>query len=149
MIPITESMKEPEKFPKVLSYTMLGITTIFLSVGFFSYLAFGDQVQTVILLNLPGTVAVNTVQALYALAICLSIPLQLFPAIRITENALFTKSGKHNPLVKWQKNMFRFTAVLACACVAIVGSGDLDKFVSLGKEIGCVRKKSNERVGFE
>jgi proton-coupled amino acid transporter len=89
------------------------------------------------------------VQALYALAICLSIPLQLFPAIRITENALFSKSGKHNPLVKWQKNMFRFMAVLACACVAIVGSGDLDKFVSLGKETDLVRKKTNERVYFE
>ncbi|CAO3596757.1 unnamed protein product [Absidia cylindrospora] len=138
VIPITESMKEPEKFPKVLSYTMLGITSIFLSVGFISYLAFGDQVQTVILLNLPGTLAVNTIQALYALAICLSIPLQLFPAIRITENALFSRSGKHNPVVKWQKNVFRFMAVLACACVAIIGSSDLDKFVSLVGSLCCV-----------
>ncbi|KAI8081557.1 transmembrane amino acid transporter protein-domain-containing protein [Halteromyces radiatus] len=138
VIPITESMKEPEKFPKVLSYTMIGITTIFLSVGFFSYLAFGNNVQTVILLNLPGTAAVNTVQALYALAICLSIPLQLFPAIRITENALFSKSGKNNPVVKWQKNVFRFAAVLACASIAIIGSGDLDKFVSLVGSLCCV-----------
>ncbi|ORZ09462.1 transmembrane amino acid transporter protein-domain-containing protein [Absidia repens] len=138
VIPITESMKEPKKFPRVLSYTMVGITTIFLSVGFFSYMAFGDQVQTVILLNLPGTIATDTVQALYALAICLSIPLQLFPAIRITENAIFSRSGKHNPVVKWQKNVFRFMAVLACACVAIVGSSDLDKFVSLVGSLCCV-----------
>ncbi|ORZ12600.1 transmembrane amino acid transporter protein-domain-containing protein [Absidia repens] len=138
VIPITESMKEPEKFPKVLSYTMVGITSIFLSVGFISYLAFGDQVQTVILLNLPGTFAVNTVQALYALAICLSIPLQLFPAIRITETALFSRSGKHNLVVKWQKNVFRFMAVLACAGVAIMGSSDLDKFVSLVGSLCCL-----------
>ncbi|KAI8973708.1 transmembrane amino acid transporter protein-domain-containing protein [Mycotypha africana] len=138
VIPITESMKEPEKFPKVLSGTMLFITCIFVSVGFISYLAFGSQVQTVILLNMPGTSVVNTVQGLYALAICLSIPLQLFPAIRIVENGLFTRSGKYNTMVKWQKNVFRFVAVILCACIAIGGSGDLDKFVSLVGSLCCV-----------
>jgi proton-coupled amino acid transporter len=131
-------MAEPEKFPKVLSGTMIFITSIFLSVGFFSYLAFGSDVQTVILLNMPGTAVVNTVQGLYALAICLSIPLQLFPAIRIVENGLFTRSGKHNNMVKWQKNVFRFISVLICAFIAIAGSGDLDKFVSLVGSLCCV-----------
>ncbi|CAO3680454.1 unnamed protein product [Rhizopus stolonifer] len=138
VIPITESMAEPEKFPKVLSWTMVFITSIFLSVGFISYLAFGSQVQTVILLNMPDTVAVNTVQGLYALAICLSIPLQLFPAIRIIENGLFTRSGKYNAVVKWQKNAFRLVAVLVCAFIAIMGSADLDKFVSLIGSLCCV-----------
>ncbi|GAN10434.1 vacuolar amino acid transporter 3 [Mucor ambiguus] len=138
VIPITESMAEPEKFPKVLSGTMVFITGIFLSVGFVSYLAFGSEVQTVILLNMPGTAVVNTVQGLYALAICLSIPLQLFPAIRIVENGLFTRSGKYNNTVKWQKNVFRFVSVLICACIAIGGSGDLDKFVSLVGSLCCV-----------
>ncbi|KAG0176764.1 neutral amino acid transporter [Apophysomyces sp. BC1034] len=138
VIPITESMKHPKKFPRVLCGTMIFITLIFLSVGFVSYLAFGNKVQTVILLNMPPTPMVNTVQGLYALAICLSIPLQLFPAIRIIENALFTRSGKHNPVVKWQKNAFRFLAVLACSCIAIAGSGDLDKFVSLVGSLCCV-----------
>ncbi|CAO3614182.1 unnamed protein product [Cunninghamella blakesleeana] len=138
VIPITESMKEPEKFPKVLSWTMVGVTSLFLSVGFISYLAFGSHVQTVILLNLPQTTTVNTIQGLYAAAICLSIPLQLFPAIRITENGLFSKSGKNNPIVKWQKNLFRFAAVLICTVIAIGGSGDLDKFVSIIGSFCCV-----------
>ncbi|KAI9497217.1 transmembrane amino acid transporter protein-domain-containing protein [Zychaea mexicana] len=138
VIPITESMKEPEKFGRVLSWTMLGITMIFLSIGFFSYMAFGDKVQTVILLNIPATPVVNTIQALYSMAICLSIPLQLFPAIRIVENILFSRSGKHNPVVKWEKNGFRLVAVLMCACIAIAGSDDLDKFVSLVGSLCCV-----------
>ena len=138
IIPITESMKEPKKFPKVLSWTMLFITVLFISLGLFSYLAFGDKVQTVILLNLPVSPVVNTIQGLYAMAICLSIPLQLFPAIRIIETGLFSKSGKHNPIVKWQKNMFRFAAVLFSALVAILGSGDLDKFVSLIGSVCCI-----------
>lgn len=138
VIPITESMAEPKKFPKVLSGTMLFITVVFLSVGFISYMAFGSDVQTVILLNMPGTPVVNTIQGLYALAICLSIPLQLFPAIRIVENGLFTKSGKYNNKVKWQKNIFRFFSVLVCAYIAILGSADLDKFVSLVGSVCCV-----------
>ncbi|KAI9269964.1 transmembrane amino acid transporter protein-domain-containing protein [Sporodiniella umbellata] len=138
VIPITESMAEPEKFPKVLSWTMMFITGIFLSVGFISYLAFGSKVQTVILLNMPDTAAVNTIQGLYALAICLSIPLQLFPAIRIIENGLFTRSGKYSTVVKWEKNIFRFVAVLVCAVIAIMGSADLDKFVSLIGSLCCV-----------
>jgi proton-coupled amino acid transporter len=131
-------MAEPHKFPKVLAGTMVFITVIFLSVGFISYLAFGSQVQTVILLNMPGTPIVNTVQGLYALAICLSIPLQLFPAIRIVENGLFTRSGKFNPKIKWLKNLFRFFSVLVCAGIAIAGSNDLDKFVSLVGSLCCV-----------
>ncbi|KAI8981421.1 transmembrane amino acid transporter protein-domain-containing protein [Pilobolus umbonatus] len=138
IIPITESMAEPEKFPRVLSATMIFITSIFLSVGCISYMAFGNEVKTVILLNMPPSPAVNTIQGLYALAICLSIPLQLFPAMRIIENGLFTRSGKYNTFVKWQKNIFRFIAVLVCAMIAIAGSGDLDKFVSLVGSLCCV-----------
>ncbi|KAI7846674.1 transmembrane amino acid transporter protein-domain-containing protein [Circinella umbellata] len=111
VIPITESMKEPQKFP-----------------------AFGEDVQTIILLNLPSKdPMVSSIQTLYSLAICLSIPLQLFPAIRIMENGLFTtRSGKNNAVVKWQKNVFRVLIVFLCAWIAIVGSRDkLDKFVSL------------------
>lgn len=127
VIPIAESMKEPEKFPKVLTGSMIFMTILFTSVGVVSYLAFGDDVETVILLNLPAHSAiVNSVQLLYAMAICLSIPLQLFPAIRIMETGLFTLSGKTNIWVKWQKNMFRFAMVVVCAIIAIGGSNVSD-----------------------
>jgi proton-coupled amino acid transporter len=131
-------MKDPREFPKVLSGTMIGLAVVFLAVGSISYLTFGKDVQTVILLNLPPTPVVNTLQGLYALAICLSIPLQLFPAIRIVETALFTRSGKNNPIVKWQKNILRFFTVVLSAAIAIVGSSDLDKFVSFIGSLCCV-----------
>lgn len=132
IIPITESMKEPEKFPKVLIGVMIFITFIFTSIGVLSYAAFGDQVRTVVILNLPSDdIIVQAVQFFYALAILLSIPLQLFPAIRIMEQGLFEKSGKTDAWVKWQKNLFRGLTVIACGLIAHGGSSDLDKFVSL------------------
>lgn len=141
VIPITESMKEPQKFPSVLRRALVVITSLFIALGAISYLTFGEDVQTIILLNLPSRdPVVSSIQTLYSLAICLSIPLQLFPAIRILENGLFTtRSGKNNAVVKWQKNVFRVSVVFICAWIAIVGSKDkLDKFVSLIGALFCI-----------
>jgi proton-coupled amino acid transporter len=139
IIPIQESMAHPKKFPSVLGVIMIIITVIFLSAGAISYAAYGSATKTVVLLNLPqDDKFVNAVQFLYSLAILLSTPLQLFPAIRITENELFTRSGKYNPGIKWKKNFFRFMLVMFCAFVAWGGADDLDKFVSLVGSFACV-----------
>jgi solute carrier family 36 (proton-coupled amino acid transporter) len=95
-----------------------------------SYLTFGSDVQTVIMLNLDDSRMLQTVQLLYSLAIMLSVPLQLFPAVRIMENGLFVRSGRDSARVKWTKNVFRFGVVFACAFISWLGSSDLDKFVS-------------------
>jgi proton-coupled amino acid transporter len=139
IIPIQESMKKQEQFPTVLGAIMVIITVVFLSMGALSYAAFGSQTRTVVILNLPqDNKFVNAVQFMYSLAILLSTPLQLFPAIRILENELFTKSGKYNPYIKWQKNLFRFFLVMLTSLLAWGGAGDLDKFVALIGSFACV-----------
>ncbi|KAJ5273469.1 hypothetical protein N7478_008594 [Penicillium angulare] len=139
IIPIQESMKQPQRFPGVLAGVMIVITLIFLSAGALSYAAYGSATKTVILLNLPqDDKFVNVVQLLYSLAIMLSTPLQLFPAIRIMENELFTRSGKYNPYIKWKKNAFRFFLVIVCSITAWAGADNLDKFVSLVGSFACV-----------
>ncbi|KAI4244540.1 MAG: hypothetical protein L6R40_003007 [Gallowayella cf. fulva] len=132
IIPIQESMRQPKKFPPVLAAVMIIITIIFVTMGALSYAAFGSSTQTVVLLNLPqDDKSVNAVQFLYSLAILLSTPLQLFPAIRIMENEIFTRSGKNDPKIKLGKNVFRFFLVMVCALIAWGGAGDLDKFVAV------------------
>ncbi|KAH8772729.1 transmembrane amino acid transporter protein-domain-containing protein [Diaporthe sp. PMI_573] len=139
IIPIQESMANPKKFPKVLFVVMIIITTLFIVMGAISYAAYGSKTETVVLLNLPqDSKLVNGVQFLYSLAIMLSIPLQIFPAIRILENGLFTRSGKYNPYIKWQKNVFRFLFVILCAVIAWAGADDLDKFVALVGNFACI-----------
>ncbi|KAI1964998.1 hypothetical protein LOZ58_001691 [Ophidiomyces ophidiicola] len=139
IIPIQESMKQPQQFPRVLALCMIVITVIFLSSGVLGYATFGSKTETVVLLNLPqNDKFVNGVQFLYSVAILLSTPLQLFPAIRIMENGLFTRSGKYNPGIKWKKNIFRFVLVIFCALVAWGGAADLDKFVALVGSFACV-----------
>lgn len=139
ILPIQESMKRPQQFPGVLALIMIIITVIFLSAGAISYAAYGSATKTVVLLNLPqDDKLVNAAQLLYSLAILLSTPLQLFPAIRIMENEMFTRSGKYNPRIKWEKNGFRFFLVMLCALVAWGGARDLDKFVSIVGSFACV-----------
>ncbi|CAD1780622.1 similar to Saccharomyces cerevisiae YKL146W AVT3 Vacuolar transporter, exports large neutral amino acids from the vacuole [Maudiozyma barnettii] len=141
LIPIQESMRHPEKFQKSLSGVMVIVTVIFISCGLICYCAFGSQVETVVLLNFPQDSPLTlTVQLLYALAILLSTPLQLFPAIRILEHLTFpaNASGKHNPKVKWLKNYFRTFVVILSATMAWVGANDLDKFVSLVGSMACI-----------
>ncbi|KAK3718808.1 hypothetical protein LTR37_004724 [Vermiconidia calcicola] len=129
IIPIQSGMAEPQKFPKVLASVILIICVIFISIGMLSYAAYGSDTKTVILLNMPqDDKLVNLVQLLYSMAILLSIPLQIFPAIEITSQQLFSRTGKYNPWIKWQKNCFRFFMVILCSCVAYIGANDLDKF---------------------
>ena len=139
IIPIQESMQNPAHFPPVLAGVMVVITVIFVSMGALSYAAFGSKTKTVVLLNLPqDDKFVNAVQLLYSMAILLSTPLQLFPAIRIMEGGLFSRSGKFSKGTKWKKNIFRFFLVICCALIAWGGAGDLDKFVSLVGSFACV-----------
>lgn len=91
LIPIQESMKEPEKFNKLLVLVMLIVTIVFTSLASLAYLSYGDDVQTVILMNFPHNGLTITIQLCYSIAILLSTPLQIFPAIKIVEYYLFHK----------------------------------------------------------
>lgn len=73
----------------------------------------------------------QVVQLLDSLAILLSVPLQLFPAMCIPEQSIFTGSGKVEVKFKWQKNIFRIFIVIFCALISCAGASDLDKFVAL------------------
>ncbi|KAF8969229.1 transmembrane amino acid transporter protein-domain-containing protein [Flammula alnicola] len=126
VIPITDAMREPHKFPKALTGVMMFLMVLFGGAGALAYLTFGSDIQTVVLVNLnPRSKMVQSVQFLYACAILLSVPLQLFPAVRILENGIFTAVAR---------NLFRFAMVLVCTTISWVGAADLDKFVAF---VGC------------
>lgn len=53
VIPITESMREPHKFPPVLSGVMFVVAVLFAGFGVLGYAAYGSDIQTVVIVNLP------------------------------------------------------------------------------------------------
>jgi amino acid permease len=81
-------MKRPEKFNRVVVVAMITIAITFITIGTLGYLALGDKVETIVFLNLPKSPVVSAIQFMYAIAIMLSFPLCIYPAIRITEQGL-------------------------------------------------------------
>lgn len=139
IIPIQESMVRPENFPKVLFQVVLTILIIFIGVGALGYLTYGDSIDTVILLNLPQlSPLIVVIQLLYAFAILLSTPIQIFPAIRLIEQKLFKRTGKHSPSIKWLKNLERALFVIVTATIASYGGSNLDAFVSFVGTFACI-----------
>lgn len=140
IIPIHASMRHPEKFEPLLGLVMLIITCIFTSVGALCYATFGDRTQIEVINNFPqDSRLVNAVQFLYALAVLIGNPVQLFPAMRILEGRIFGhRSGKKDLLTKWKKNAFRTSLVVVCCAISIGGSTNLDRFVALIGSVACV-----------
>ncbi|KAG0202341.1 neutral amino acid transporter [Mortierella sp. GBA30] len=141
VIPITESMAEPEKFPRVLALTITVVALIFGSVGALCYSSFGSNVQTIVILNLPVESGWTiTVEILYSLAMILSVPLMLSPASKIIETGIFdTRSGGRETKVKMMKNAVRVILICVCAVISfVVGGPNLDKFVSFVGSAACM-----------
>lgn len=140
ILPIQSSMKEPQRFEWLLAVVMGIITVIFASVGILCYATFGADTNIEIITNYPqDNKLVNAVQFLYAIAVLVGTPVQLFPAIRIIEGKIFGRvSGKKDLKTKWKKNAFRTFVVLVCTAVSIAGSSSLDRFVALIGSFACV-----------
>jgi solute carrier family 36 (proton-coupled amino acid transporter) len=140
ILPIQSSMKHPEKFEWLLYIVMVIITIIFSSVGLLCYMTFGKDTQIEVINNFPqGNKLVNAVQFLYAFAVLVGNPVQLFPAVRILEGRIFgSRSGKYSRTVQWKKNAFRASMVVLCTVISILGSSNLDRFVALIGSFACV-----------
>lgn len=149
VLPIESSMANPEKFPMVLGLSMMVITVIFTLVGALGYLTFGNDVKSIIILNLPlGAFSVKLIMILYSIAVFLTFPLQLFPAIKIGEGLLFNTplndtegklySGKYNNNIKWSKNLFRSISTIGVCTIAYVNRNNIDKFVSFNGCFACI-----------
>lgn len=141
ILPIQSSMADPSRFEPLLGLVMFLITAVFTSVGALCYATFGADTQIEIIDNFPQHSAlVNAVQFLYAVAVLVGTPVQLFPALRIMEGKIFAqrKSGKRSVRMKWVKNGFRMGVVMVCGLVSVAGTGSLDRFVALIGSVACV-----------
>ena len=146
VIPILEGMKEPDKFPMVMNLGLPIVACIFILIGAIGYSAFGDTTYASVVANLPAVPLSTAVQLLYALAMILTSPFMLYPALTIVEQGLYGKhglfgchSGRLSPKWKWIKNFTRSMVAVVCAVVSFaVGPSGLDKFVALVGSVACM-----------
>ncbi|KAF9918051.1 neutral amino acid transporter [Lobosporangium transversale] len=144
VIPICGSMANPKQFPRALTIVLAVVCVLLVSFGVLGYAAYGDQVHTIVLDNLPNNTGgekagKNAIQLLYIIAIYLTTPLMLFPCIRIVEHAVFKvvgdeSSGKVRML---KENIIRIVIDFAVAAVAYAGYTKLDIFISFIGSFAC------------
>jgi proton-coupled amino acid transporter len=139
VIPISQSMRHPEKFGQVLIWTMVVTTSIYIFVASIGYLAWGENVTQIVLKQLPENGMSIAVTILYILAITLTWPLAFFPALRIVEQGLLPHAdGKQSFVHKWQKNILRSVLVTMLGGVAVLMEDKLGLLVSLIGSFACV-----------
>lgn len=68
-------MRKPQNWPKVTSYSMFTITMLYLIIGFFGYLTYGNNVKSPIYLNLPDGILVNIIIISITLHVIFALPL--------------------------------------------------------------------------
>lgn len=133
-------MKEPKKFPQVLTVGMIICTVVFTLIGAIGYIAYGDITQASIVANIPRVPLSVTVQILYAIAMILTSPFMLYPPLTIVEKYVFgDRSGQVSFKIKMSKNFVRSLIALVCASISFgVGSENLNKFVALVGSVACM-----------
>eukprot|EP00927_Polykrikos_kofoidii_P079966 TRINITY_DN7681_c0_g1_i1.p1 TRINITY_DN7681_c0_g1~~TRINITY_DN7681_c0_g1_i1.p1 ORF type:complete len:501 (-),score=73.49 TRINITY_DN7681_c0_g1_i1:58-1560(-) len=136
ILPIVSSMREPEKFNQVFFLNFLGILTFFCAFGLAGYAAFGQGVQTVVLLSLPQGAASVAARVAYCVALILSSPLVFLSAARITELWVFGV-GKAKGVCKWPKNLFRCVVFCIFGIIAVYGGEYFDKFLAFVGAVCC------------
>jgi len=103
-------MKEPKKFPGVLSGVMLVVAILFGGAGAVGYMAYGSDIQTVVLVNLPqDDKFVQAVQFLCTSAILLLCELKLisrldrYPPLHPTPAVPSSENHGERPLCSFGK----------------------------------------------
>lgn len=103
VLPLQNAMKKPRDFHKpsgVLNTGMVVVTSLFLVIGFFGYLKYGDQIESSISLNLPSEEKLaQAVKILFAIGVLLGFALQFFIAIQIMWPPLVQR-------FQWKTNLF-------------------------------------------
>ncbi|KAG2686807.1 hypothetical protein I3760_09G024600 [Carya illinoinensis] len=85
---LESSMKDKSTFPKLLAKTFTGITLMYVLFGFSGYMAYGDQTQDIVILNLPHDWWAVAVQVGLCLGLIFTFPIMIHPIKEIVEGNL-------------------------------------------------------------
>jgi proton-coupled amino acid transporter len=131
VLPTYDAGKNKRRFPALFSLVIAFVTALVVAMGLLGYVAFGDAVSPLVLLDIQDGWMATFVKLAFAFNIIFSYPLQFFPACQVLEPLMFTPMSDPPLERKMRKNALRTTVVAILALVSILGATDLDNFVSL------------------
>eukprot|EP00927_Polykrikos_kofoidii_P078120 TRINITY_DN7498_c0_g1_i1.p1 TRINITY_DN7498_c0_g1~~TRINITY_DN7498_c0_g1_i1.p1 ORF type:complete len:447 (-),score=46.05 TRINITY_DN7498_c0_g1_i1:196-1488(-) len=125
-----DSAAEPQYFPFVFTLAMSSIIILVVAVGLLGSFAYGEHVDSQVLLSIRQEGPRLYAQVAFATAMMATFPLQLLPGILICEKSL-CESHAPGPRRTLRKNCFRGLVVITLALIAFVGASSVDHFVSI------------------
>lgn len=157
LIPLQEAVAKPQDrqtFPTLYPLVILGIIAFYTIFGLFCWIAFGDNVETVMTTSLPPGFMATSVQLAYSVAVIFTFPLQNFPSLEIactaiagaiqrTAHACCGDTHRNNIArcllpVLTHRNVISSVLVCLLGFIALLTMDRLDKVVSLmGSLLGC------------
>lgn len=133
VLPLENKIKNPHHFSIVIYLAMGSITVLYAGFGTLGYLAFGDDIDDSITLNLPGdkhlhSVVYHIAKLYFSYDIFVTYLVQFYVPMDFLEPPLLSRLGaKHENL---KRNVFRTVIVIITAGLAIT-IPKLDLFISL------------------
>ncbi|XP_056633809.1 proton-coupled amino acid transporter-like protein pathetic [Diorhabda sublineata] len=120
IMPLENNMGSPQSFVGlcgVLNQGMSGVTLVYILIGFFGYLAFGDNVAGAVTLNLPkNAYAAQAVNILVGGAVFCTFGLQFYVCIDIMWNFIKDRYAKRQQLANY---VMRTVMTFLCVTLAI------------------------------
>ena len=129
VLPIQSSMRQPKDMERLLTWVVAGVAILLVGFGGFCYYIYGASTKNIIISNMPDNVMTDVTKWMYLLVAIVTIPMCMFPAIRLYEKRLFTK--QRNSGKKITKSFVRTLVTFGCLVIAIVGGKQLDHLVAL------------------
>jgi proton-coupled amino acid transporter len=135
VLPIKKGMENPSQFGGlvgVLNTAMTIVACLYIGMGFFGFLKYGDQVKGNIAFNLPEGAVNTSVKLLFAIAIFMSYPLQMFVPISMIWPKIVTKFQLERGSEKYELIQCGFRILMVTVTfIAAAVVPKLDLFISL------------------
>lgn len=128
VLPIENKMQKREDFFWVLDLSMALVATLFISMGFFGYITFGDDILPSVTLNLPKLPFYVLVKLGYTSAIFFTYFIQFYVPMEILIPPL--KRGLAKGCTTGI-DIFMRTAMVTLTCALAITIPQLDNFISL------------------
>ncbi|KAL6059620.1 Proton-coupled amino acid transporter 1 [Balamuthia mandrillaris] len=143
VLPAETSMKQPRKFPMVLTWVVVVSTINYIMFGLLCYLGFGHSTDDLITKNLKEFANGNDVwvafsyivRILLLFTIFATYPIQLFVVTDIGEEAMF-KPGRLSPRFKLLKQIIFRCCLVLLGCVVAVAVPNFGLLIGLIGALG-------------
>ncbi|EXB40415.1 hypothetical protein L484_013718 [Morus notabilis] len=98
-LPLESEMRDKKKFGKVLAFTMVFLSLIYVGFGILGYLAYGDETQDIITANLGPGVVSTLVKLGLSVNLFFTLPLMMNPVYEIVERRFW--GGTYCLWLRW------------------------------------------------